>query len=250
MTPIQVIADENGVQFQLDMSGVRPEKIRIDRLNTQKIFLNILSNSVKFTPEGGRVSMKRMIKMSKVYKNVTELIGHTPLLEPVRFNASEDVKATVLVKLEYFNPAGSVKDRIAKAMIEDAEQKGILKEGSVIIEPTSGNTGIGLASVAAAKGYRAIFTMEGRYDAYFEVELNYKNNVVKEDGSYHQFADKLSYIRYKGIPTYPLFNKKEKKFAEEYDKAIEELRQEGKIAELEQKYFGESLSAYIGDSDK
>ncbi len=103
--------------------------------------------------------MKRMIKMSKVYKNVTELIGHTPLLEPVRFNASEDLKATVLVKLEYFNPAGSVKDRIAKAMIEDAEQKGILKEGSVIIEPTSGNTGIGLASVAAAKGYRAIFTM-------------------------------------------------------------------------------------------
>jgi L-cystine transport system substrate-binding protein len=94
------------------------------------------------------------------------------------------------------------------------------------------------------------WVMEGRYDAYFEVELNYKNNVVKEDGSYHQFADKLSYIRYKGIPTYPLFNKKEKKFAEEYDKAIEELRQEGKIAELEQKYFGESLSAYIGDSDK
>jgi cysteine synthase A len=97
--------------------------------------------------------------MSKVYQNVVELIGHTPLLEPVRYNKNASVQAKVLVKLEYFNPAGSAKDRIAKAMIEDAEAKGILKEGSVIIEPTSGNTGIGLASVAAAKGYRAIFTM-------------------------------------------------------------------------------------------
>ena len=97
--------------------------------------------------------------MSKIYKNVTELIGNTPLLEPTRYNAQAKVGATVLVKLEYLNPAGSVKDRIAKAMIEDAEKKGLLKEGSVIIEPTSGNTGIGLASVAAAKGYRAIFTM-------------------------------------------------------------------------------------------
>ena len=97
--------------------------------------------------------------MGKIYKNVVELIGHTPLLEPVRYNAESGITAKILVKLEYLNPAGSVKDRIAKAMIEDAEQKGILRKNSVIIEPTSGNTGIGLASVAAAKGYRAIFTM-------------------------------------------------------------------------------------------
>lgn len=97
--------------------------------------------------------------MSKIYKNIVELIGHTPLLEPTRYNKAAGINAKVLVKLEYLNPAGSVKDRIAKAMIEDAEKKGILKEGSVIIEPTSGNTGIGLAAVAAAKGYRAIFTM-------------------------------------------------------------------------------------------
>lgn len=97
--------------------------------------------------------------MSHIYDSATSLIGHTPLLKPVRFNAKEGVKATLLVKVEGFNPAGSVKDRVAKAMIEDAEKKGILKPGSVIIEPTSGNTGIGLAAVAAAKGYRAIFTM-------------------------------------------------------------------------------------------
>lgn len=97
--------------------------------------------------------------MSKIYQNVLELIGNTPLLEPRRYNAQAQVQAKVLVKLEYLNPAGSAKDRIAKAMIEDAERKGILKQGSVIIEPTSGNTGIGLAAVAAAKGYRAIFTM-------------------------------------------------------------------------------------------
>jgi cysteine synthase A len=100
-----------------------------------------------------------MILMSKIYQNVLELIGNTPLLEPRRYNAQAQVQAKVLVKLEYLNPAGSAKDRIAKAMIEDAERKGILKQGSVIIEPTSGNTGIGLAAVAAAKGYRAIFTM-------------------------------------------------------------------------------------------
>ncbi|MBP5385592.1 MAG: cysteine synthase A [Lachnospiraceae bacterium] len=87
------------------------------------------------------------------------LIGNTPLVEVTNIEKELDLKATVLVKLEYFNPAGSVKDRIAKAMIEDAEQKGLLKEGSVIIEPTSGNTGIGLASIAAAKGYRIILTM-------------------------------------------------------------------------------------------
>jgi cysteine synthase A len=97
--------------------------------------------------------------MAKIYKSLTELIGNTPLLELTNFEAKHGLKATILGKLEYFNPAGSVKDRIAKAMIDDAEAKGILKKGSVIIEPTSGNTGIGLASVAAARGYRIILTM-------------------------------------------------------------------------------------------
>jgi cysteine synthase A len=97
--------------------------------------------------------------MAKIYKGTLGLVGNTPLVEVVNIEKELSLKATVLVKLEYFNPAGSVKDRIAKAMIEDAEQKGILKEGSVIIEPTSGNTGIGLASIAASKGYRTILTM-------------------------------------------------------------------------------------------
>lgn len=97
--------------------------------------------------------------MSKIYKSVIELIGNTPILEAQNFSKKFNVNAKILVKLEYFNPAGSVKDRIAKAMIEQAEKTGVLKKGSVIIEPTSGNTGIGLASVAAAKGYRAILTM-------------------------------------------------------------------------------------------
>ena len=97
--------------------------------------------------------------MSNIYKGTLGLIGNTPLVEAVNFEEELGLEATVLVKLEYFNPAGSVKDRIAKAMIEDAEQKGLLKKGSVIIEPTSGNTGIGLASIAAAKGYRIIITM-------------------------------------------------------------------------------------------
>ena len=97
--------------------------------------------------------------MSKVYKSLTDLIGKTPLLELTNYEKEHELKATIIGKLEYFNPAGSVKDRIAKAMIDDAEQKGILKPGSVIIEPTSGNTGIGLASVAAARGYRVILTM-------------------------------------------------------------------------------------------
>ena len=97
--------------------------------------------------------------MSKIYKGTTELIGNTPLVEVVNIEKELGLEATVLVKLEYLNPAGSVKDRIAKAMIEDAEAKGELKEGSVIIEPTSGNTGIGLAAIAAAKGYRIILTM-------------------------------------------------------------------------------------------
>lgn len=97
--------------------------------------------------------------MAKIYKSVTELIGRTPIIELVNIENKNSLKATLLAKLEYFNPAGSVKDRVAKAMIEDAEKKGILKTGSVIIEPTSGNTGIGLASVATAKGYRTILTM-------------------------------------------------------------------------------------------
>ncbi|MBO4819768.1 MAG: cysteine synthase A [Firmicutes bacterium] len=97
--------------------------------------------------------------MSKIYKGAIELIGNTPLVEVTNIEKELGLKATVLVKLEYFNPAGSVKDRIAKAMIEDAEAKGLLNKNSVIIEPTSGNTGIGLASIAAAKGYRMILTM-------------------------------------------------------------------------------------------
>lgn len=97
--------------------------------------------------------------MANIYKNTLELIGNTPLVEVTNIEKELGLEARVLVKLEYLNPAGSVKDRIAKAMIEDAEKKGILKEGSVIIEPTSGNTGIGLASIAAVKGYRMILTM-------------------------------------------------------------------------------------------
>ena len=97
--------------------------------------------------------------MSKIYKGTIDLIGNTPLVEVVNYENDQNLDATLLVKLEYFNPAGSVKDRIAKAMIEDAEKKGKLKAGSVIIEPTSGNTGIGLAAIAAAKGYRIILTM-------------------------------------------------------------------------------------------
>ena len=95
----------------------------------------------------------------KIYKNVTELIGRTPLMEIPNITKDMDLKARILVKLELFNPAGSVKDRVALHMIEDAEQRGLLKEGATIIEPTSGNTGIGLAAIAASKGYHAIFTM-------------------------------------------------------------------------------------------
>ena len=98
-------------------------------------------------------------KMGNIYKGMLGLIGNTPLMEIVNVEKELGLEATVLVKLEYLNPAGSVKDRVARAMIEDAEEQGILKEGSVIIEPTSGNTGIGLASIAAVKGYRIILTM-------------------------------------------------------------------------------------------
>ena len=98
--------------------------------------------------------------MSKAYENITELIGNTPLLKASRYSRAAGVReGAVYAKLEYFNPAGSVKDRIAEAMIRDAEEKGILKAGATIIEPTSGNTGIGIASVATAKGYKAILTL-------------------------------------------------------------------------------------------
>ena len=95
----------------------------------------------------------------KTYKNITDLIGNTPLVELNNLTNKNEVLANVYGKVEFFNPGGSIKDRIAKAMIEDAEKQGILKNGSVIIEPTSGNTGIGLAMVAASKGYRIIITM-------------------------------------------------------------------------------------------
>lgn len=97
--------------------------------------------------------------MSRIFKSVTELIGRTPIIELKNIEEKNNLNAAVLAKLEYFNPAGSVKDRVANAMIEDAENKGVLKKGSTIIEPTSGNTGIGLASVATAKGYKTILTM-------------------------------------------------------------------------------------------
>ena len=97
--------------------------------------------------------------MSKIYKTVTDLVGNTPLVELVNYNEKNQLGATIVAKIEGFNPAGSVKDRIAKAIIEDYEAKGVLKKGSTIIEPTSGNTGIGLAAIAAAKGYRLIITL-------------------------------------------------------------------------------------------
>lgn len=97
--------------------------------------------------------------MSNIYKGTIGLIGNTPLVEAVNIEKQENLEARILLKLEYFNPAGSIKDRIAKSMIEDAEEKGILKEDSIIIEPTSGNTGIGLASICSSKGYRIILTM-------------------------------------------------------------------------------------------
>ncbi len=114
--------------------------------------------------------------MSRIYKGTLDLIGHTPLVEVTSLEQALDLKATLLVKLEYLNPAGSVKDRAAKAMIEDAEARGLLTEGSVIIEPTSGNTGIGLASIAAARGYRVILTMP-------ETMSEERRNILKAYGA-------------------------------------------------------------------
>ena len=122
--------------------------------------------------------------MAKIYKDVTELIGGTPLFEVKNIEDVENLEARVLVKLEYLNPAGSVKDRVARAMIEDAETKGLLKEGGTIIEPTSGNTGIGLASVAASKGYRIILTMPETMSAERRNILKaYGAELVLTDGS-------------------------------------------------------------------
>ena len=114
--------------------------------------------------------------MGHVYKSVTEFIGNTPLMEVVNIEKELGLKARILVKLEYLNPAGSIKDRVAKAMIEDAEKRGLLKESSVIIEPTSGNTGIGLAAIAASKGYRVILTMP-------ETMSEERRNILKAYGA-------------------------------------------------------------------
>ena len=121
--------------------------------------------------------------MAAIYKGTLGLIGNTPLVEPVNLEKELGLEATILVKLEYLNPAGSVKDRVAKAMIEDAEEKGILKEGSVIIEPTSGNTGIGLASVSAARGCLApfspapaSFSPDGRCHILFHTQLHVRSD--------------------------------------------------------------------------
>lgn len=121
--------------------------------------------------------------MGNIFQSVTELIGHTPVLEVKNIESELGLKAKILVKLELFNPAGSVKDRVAKQMIEDAEREGDLKEGGTIIEPTSGNTGIGLAAIAAAKGYRAIFTMpETMSVERRKLLLGYGAEIVLTDG--------------------------------------------------------------------
>ena len=122
--------------------------------------------------------------MSRIYKSADELIGHTPLLELSRIESAHNLQAKIIAKLEYFNPAGNVKDRIAKAMIEEAERAGKLKPGAVIIEPTSGNTGIGLASVAAARGYKAIIVMpETMSVERRQLMKAYGAEVVLSDGS-------------------------------------------------------------------
>lgn len=122
--------------------------------------------------------------MSNIYSSITQLIGKTPLVDLQNFKKKEGSKANILAKLEYFNPAGSVKDRVALAMIEDAESKGLISEGSTIIEPTSGNTGIGLASVAAAKGYKVILTMPETMSVERRILLSaYGAEIVLTDGN-------------------------------------------------------------------
>mgnify|MGYP001669931787 CR=1 FL=1 len=126
------------------------------------IRLSFRRNFVSSTQNGSQYSIKYQLKnnvMAKVAKQLTELIGNTPLLELVKFSADKGLSKPIIAKIESFNPGGSVKDRIALAMIEDAEKKGLLKPGATIIEPTSGNTGVGLALVAAVKGYHLILTM-------------------------------------------------------------------------------------------
>ena len=118
----------------------------------------LFNHCKKIFGKQSKILMEGII-MANIYKGTIELIGNTPLVEAVNLEQAHDLQATLLIKLEYLNPAGSVKDRIAKSMLEDAEQSGKLHTGSVIIEPTSGNTGIGLAAIAAAKGYRVILTM-------------------------------------------------------------------------------------------
>lgn len=137
-----------------------------------------------FASSKQKLNFKNNKEMSKIYKSADELIGHTPLLELSRIESAHNLQAKVIAKLEYFNPAGSVKDRIAKAMIEEAERAGKLKPGSVIIEPTSGNTGIGLASVAAARGYKAIIVMpETMSVERRQLMKAYGAEVVLSDGS-------------------------------------------------------------------
>ena len=139
----------------------------------------------------------------KTYKKITDLIGKTPLLELVNYEKDKDLQATILAKLEYFNPAGSVKDRIAKAMIDEAEERGILKPGAVIIEPTSGNTGIGLASVAASRGYKIILTMPETMSVERRNLLKaYGAELVLTDGAKGMKGAIDRYRVYRGKPRY------------------------------------------------
>ena len=128
--------------------------------------------------------MKEMLNMAKIYTSADMLIGNTPLLELTNIEKKLNLKAKILAKLEFLNPGGSVKDRVAKAMIDDYEAKGLLKKGSVIIEPTSGNTGIGLALVAAARGYRAIIVMPDSMSMERRILMKaYGAELVLTDGS-------------------------------------------------------------------